>query len=231
LLLRSFKDLPADLADVDQVLGLLDRAWMLCEPLTTPYYVVIAARLVHELRLPTDRVVERLRGHPRIAELPIRARWEIEAAALALGAEPRLDVVPPDAVRRVVTAQVRGVCRTHGDASVAPDALVNALKHLIDEQWFEEVKLEAFAREHNLSRFAISRRFKTVVGRSPRQYLQEIRLHQAKRKLVETSWTVTDIAYECGFADAAQFSRLFKEATGMTPVGYREAMAASLRGA
>jgi AraC-like DNA-binding protein len=231
LLLGSFKDLPADLADVDQVLGLLDRAWLVCEPLTTPYYVVIAARLVHELRLPADRVIERLRSHPRIAELPIRARWEIEAASLALGAEARLDVVPPDDVRRVVTAQVHGVCRNHGHAAVAPDGLVNALKQLIDEQWFEDVRLETFARAHNVSRFAISRRFKTVVGRSPRQYLQEIRIHQAKRKLVETDWTVTDIAYECGFADAAQFSRLFKEATGMTPVGYRESMAASLRGA
>jgi AraC-like DNA-binding protein len=38
---------------------------------------------------------------------------------------------------------------------------------------------------------------------------------------------VTDIAYECGYADAAQFSRLFKEATGMTPTSYRDSMATS----
>ncbi|MGH9889755.1 MAG: helix-turn-helix domain-containing protein, partial [bacterium] len=134
---------------------------------------------------------------------------------------------PPDGVRRAVAAQVQGARHAAANAPPLSDGLVQALKQLIDRQWFEEVKLEAFARAHNLSRFAISRRFKTAVGRSPRQYLQETRIHQAKRKLVETDWTVTDIAYECGFADAAQFSRLFKEATGMTPVGYRDSMAAA----
>jgi AraC-like DNA-binding protein len=37
----------------------------------------------------------------------------------------------------------------------------------------------------------------------------------------------TDIAYECGFADAAPFARLFKEAAGMAPTTYRESMATS----
>jgi AraC-like DNA-binding protein len=35
---------------------------------------------------------------------------------------------------------------------------------------------------------------------------------------------VADIAYECGFADAAQFARIFKQTTGMTPTSYRESM-------
>jgi AraC-like DNA-binding protein len=220
LLLSGFRDLAADLADADPVLELLERAWLLREPLVTPYYVVLAARLIHDHRLSTSAVIDRLRRHPQIADLPIRARWVIEAAAVALGAED--EVAVPDDVRAAVVAQVHGVSRA--PAPAPNDALVSALKQLIDQQWFEDVKLEAFARAHNLSRFAISRRFKTVLGRSPRQYLQETRIQQAKRKLVETSWTVTDIAYECGFTDAAQFSRLFKEATGMTPVSYRECM-------
>jgi len=57
--------------------------------------------------------------------------------------------------------------------------------------------------------------------------LQETRIHQAKRKLVETTPTLTDISYEGGYADAVQSSRLFKEATGMTPTSYRESMATS----
>jgi AraC-like DNA-binding protein len=154
--------------------------------------------------------------------MPVRAGWLIEAAALALGAEVRAGAVPPEALCRTVAAQVRRSREVSAPAASATDASVQALKQMIDSQWFEEIKLEPFARARNLSRFAISRRFKTVLGRSPRQYLQEIRINQAKRKLVETDWKVTDIAYECGFSDAAQFSRLFKEATGMSPVRYRE---------
>jgi AraC-like DNA-binding protein len=224
LLLTGFHDFAGDLADADPVLELLDRAWLLREPLATPYYVVLAARLIHDHRLPAAAAIERLRHRSRSADLPIRARWVIEAAALALGAPEPPDIAIPDDVRRAIVAQVHGTSRAAAPAPAA-DPPVNALKQLIDQQWFEDVSLEAFARAHKLSRFAISRRFKTALGRSPRQYLQDTRIHQAKRKLVETTWTVTDIAYECGFADAAQFARLFKEATGMTPTIYRESMA------
>ena len=76
-------------------------------------------------------------------------------------------------VRQTVVAQVHGVSRAAAPIPAADDALVHALKQLIDQQWFEDVKLEVFARTHKLSRFAISRRFKIALGRSPRQYLQE----------------------------------------------------------
>ncbi len=222
LLVGSFDGIVAELGDVDQMLGLLDRALLLREPLTTPYYVVMAAHLVNDWQLPVRLFVDRIRSHPRLADMPPRAGWVIEAAALALGAEPRPDRAPPEEVRHAVMAQVHGPPRAAAPVPVAADASAQALKQLIDCQWFEEVSVEAFARAHNLSRFALSRRFKALLGRSPRQYLQETRIHHAKRKLVETDWTVTDIAFECGFTDAPQLSRLFKEATGMTPIRYRE---------
>jgi AraC-like DNA-binding protein len=197
-------------------LDLVDRALTLSEPLTAPYYVVMAARLVHDQGLSVAPFVARLRSHPRIAELPAGSRRITEAAALALGGQPGPASCPLD-VRDAVAALVWG--RVPGDA-VDPD--VHALKTLIDEQWFEKLQLDEFAGAHGISRFALSRRFKRALGRSPRRYQQECRLGQAKRKLVETSWTITDIAYECGFVDAAQFSRLFKEATGVTPGQYRD---------
>lgn len=238
LLLGCFEDLAADGTDgavlAEQALGLVERAAILREPLATPYYAVMAARLLHERGAPVAGFVERIRAHPRLAGLPLRAGWVIEAALLALGAEAG-GPAPPAHVLRAVTAQVQRPQRWPGEGRedgreegreevrARGDEPALALKQLIDAQWFEEVSLETFARTHRLSRFAISRRFKALLGRSPRQYLQETRIHQAKRKLVETTWTVTDIAYECGFSDAAQLSRLFKEATGMTPVRYREA--------
>jgi AraC-like DNA-binding protein len=229
LLLLSFQSLWTESVHIERVLTLLDRALLFREPLTTPYYVVMAARLVHDHRLPAARLVGRIRAHPRLADLPRRARWVIEAAALALRAEPRAEL-PPDDLRQAVAAQVHGPSRTTPRAASSSISLssleehpVTALKQLIDTRWFEQVSFEAFARNHNVSRYTISRRFKSLLGRSPRQYLQETRIDQAKRKLVETDGTLTDIALGCGFTDATQFSRLFKEATGMTPGRYREA--------
>lgn len=222
VLLRGFEALATDLVDVDQVIALIERASVLREPLTTPYYVVIAAQLIYGSQLPASRFIERIRGNPNLVAMQPRARWIIEAALQALGANEAVELAPPSELRTIVAAQVQNTRRPSTLAVPAGDAPVEALKQLIDGQWFEDVNVEAFSRAHNLSRFAISRRFKSVLGRSPRQYLQETRLHHAKRMLLETTWSVTDIAYEAGFADAAQFSRLFKEATGMPPVQYRE---------
>jgi len=95
LLLRGFDALATELTDADPVLGLLERAWILREPLTTPYYVVMAAQLIHDAQLPAEDFVAQVRAHRQLAAMPIRARWVIEAAVLALGAQADADAPWP----------------------------------------------------------------------------------------------------------------------------------------
>jgi AraC-like DNA-binding protein len=220
-LLGAFEEAAGEGADPAHVLALVERAVIVREPLATPYYVVMAARLIAGHGMPAVDFAARIREHPQLADLPLRARWVIEAAVRALGAAPGTGAAPPDEVARAVAAQIHTAGATAARAARPGDGSVQALKRLIDDQWFDGVRLGTFARENNLSRFAISRRFKTATGKSPRQYLQETRINQAKQLLVEANWTVADIAFECGFTDAAQFSRMFKQATGMTPMRYR----------
>lgn len=48
-------------------------------------------------------------------------------------------------------------------------------------------------------------------------YMRKIKVDKALYYLNHTSKTLTEVAYECGFADQSHFTRVFKTYTGCTP--------------
>ena len=64
--------------------------------------------------------------------------------------------------------------------------------------------------------------FKEVTGCSPQQYLIKKRLSVAQELLTDSSQNCTEIAYNCGFSNSAQFSSLFKKEYGITPKAYQQ---------
>ena len=78
------------------------------------------------------------------------------------------------------------------------------------------------ARQLGVSRTCLYKAFRSCSGKSVQQYLQDLRLEAACRFLAETSRTVTDIAFSCGFADAPSFCRIFRRVYGQTPLEFRE---------
>lgn len=63
---------------------------------------------------------------------------------------------------------------------------------------------------------------KANMGKSPMEYVREIRLTTAARALLVSNKNINDIAYECGYEDANYFIREFKSAFGFTPNQYRK---------
>ena len=64
--------------------------------------------------------------------------------------------------------------------------------------------------------------FKSVTGETIMHYLRRIRIHHAKVLLMEhPDKGIKDISLRCGFNSVSYFGRVFKEATGYTPQGYR----------
>ena len=112
----------------------------------------------------------------------------------------------------------------NGSLSTAPvscDSVARSLRHWIDDNWFTNTSLQQYAELQPKSLKTIARRFTQAYGVSPKQYQLNKRLGEAKTLLRESTWSLTDIAYECGFYDSAQFSRLFKTACNITPSTYR----------
>jgi AraC family transcriptional regulator, activator of mtrCDE len=80
----------------------------------------------------------------------------------------------------------------------------------------------------NMSRATFSRHFEDAIGRSANDFLIEIRMAVAGRKLVETDISITEIGEEVGYQSVAAFQRAFKKRVGVTPAQWRvEARTAS----
>ena len=66
--------------------------------------------------------------------------------------------------------------------------------------------------------------FKTAVGKTPHEYLNEQRIKRAANLLLSKTWNLAEIAYECGFSSQSYFNYAFKKAMNMTPRQYMKKM-------
>lgn len=93
----------------------------------------------------------------------------------------------------------------------------------IDAHAREPIDLETAAGEAGLSPFHFLRLFRRVLGVTPHQYLVRSRLRRAARLLADGGNSITEIAYEVGFADLSNFVRSFHRAAGVSPRRFRKA--------
>lgn len=84
-----------------------------------------------------------------------------------------------------------------------------------------QCRIEDVADHCNISIRQLQRGFQQVVGATPKGFARAVRFAAAQRALLlEPDTDLTDLAYRCGYADQAHFSRDFKELAGTTPGDY-----------
>ena len=76
------------------------------------------------------------------------------------------------------------------------------------------------ANQLGISEVYLRKLFYAHYKTTPKQYVLECRLKKAQQMLLETPFSITAIAEECGFSSLYHFCRLFKAKTGMTPTEY-----------
>lgn len=84
------------------------------------------------------------------------------------------------------------------------------------------ITLDEIAAITQLTPQSFCRFFRNRTSKSFIRFVNEIRVGQACRKLAEEEWSVSEIAYACGFSNLSNFNRFFKEITGKTPRAYRQ---------
>jgi len=82
--------------------------------------------------------------------------------------------------------------------------------------------LAALAR---VSLFHFNVAFRNSVGHPPHEYVIQRRIERAQGLMLSTDTPLSEIAIECGFADQAHFTRLFRAVSGETPAAWRRARA------
>lgn len=86
----------------------------------------------------------------------------------------------------------------------------------------EEISVPQLAAKMFLSPSRFAEIWKRETGAPPGEYFRRLKLNQAQTLLRTSDLSAGQIARECGFHDAAQFSRTFKKAFGVSPSAYRK---------
>ncbi len=96
-----------------------------------------------------------------------------------------------------------------------------AYKYML-EHYREEIRLNDVAELVGMTEVAFSRFLKKRTGRNFIDALNEIRLGHATRMLLDTTHSISEISFECGFNNLSNFNRIFKKKKQVTPSEFRE---------
>lgn len=94
-------------------------------------------------------------------------------------------------------------------------------KQVIEANLFSPVGVEDLAQKVNLSVSSFKREFKKLYADSPASYIKNKRLEKSAELLTVSDQRVTDIAFDCGFNDLANFTKSFRDKYKVTPTRYR----------
>ncbi len=94
----------------------------------------------------------------------------------------------------------------------------------INNNFKDHISLDQIANVANMTVPAFCRYFKKVTGKTFTKLVNEYRVVHATKLLSESTMSITDISFECGFNNFSHFNKLFKEITGKNASGYRKEM-------
>ena len=99
--------------------------------------------------------------------------------------------------------------------------LVKTIRDYLVQHIQEKFTIEEISEQYAISQTLLKRIFKAIYGMSIRQYLQEYRVEEAQRLLLQSNQSIVDIAMYVGYSNCSKFSAAFKKHTGILPKDYR----------
>jgi YesN/AraC family two-component response regulator len=93
--------------------------------------------------------------------------------------------------------------------------------HYIHAHYAEDLSIERFAQQMNMSVGHFSRTFKEEIGEKYVEYIAKVRIDKAKQYLLETDLNIDEIAAKVGYWGRNSFIPIFRKYEGVTPAKYR----------
>jgi AraC-like DNA-binding protein len=137
------------------------------------------------------------------------------------------ETLPPSQRDLAATTAICALVQYYFDHSevicreAAADRIAQVITY-IDQHYTEPITLAQLAKLSSYSPAHLTKRFRESTGVPPIRYLNNVRLQQAKYLLQFSALPVSQVMEQCGFNDAAYFSRSFKKMLGYSPQAFRE---------
>jgi AraC family transcriptional regulator len=107
-----------------------------------------------------------------------------------------------------------------------PPAWLATVESLLRESYCEPLTLDHLAAAAGVHPCHVSRTFRRFRGRTPGDFVHELRIRHVCEGLADPDRSLADLAVDAGFADQSHCNRVFKQVTGMTPGSFRTALRA-----
>ncbi len=209
--------------------------------LSVPRYAVHAFRFPqgqegYVLSVPPD-VLPALFGsaaeRPGAFSVPMTARASLATAALFDAILEELGDTRPlrgPLLRAHVTSLAVGLLRdSDGAADRGPpgpaERHMRAFERMVRRHLRDHLRIADYARALGLSADHLGRICRSMTGLSAAAFVEARLMQEARRQLAYTRNSISQIAYELGYADPAYFSRSFRRVQGASPSDYRAARA------
>lgn len=101
------------------------------------------------------------------------------------------------------------------------DKLVTAAQLWVADNYADSNPVGAMVAASGLTERSFLRRFKRATGQSPLEYVQTLRIEEAKQLLETSAMPLDEIAAEVGYSEPSAFRHLFRKLVGVTPSAYR----------
>ena len=99
---------------------------------------------------------------------------------------------------------------------------VKIINELMNERWNEKVTLNDLAAATNLNPITISKNFRKYFSCTFGEYMRKLKIEKSISLIKSGTYSLTETAYACNFADQSHFTRTFKELTGFLPKQYHK---------
>ncbi|MBK9718621.1 MAG: AraC family transcriptional regulator [Saprospiraceae bacterium] len=121
-------------------------------------------------------------------------------------------------IREIYRPYVKQIMMSSSRAS----RLANTFKHMLERDFIKNRSVQKYASELNISSKYLYDVVKATFGKTPRDFINDMLLLEAKVQLGSTDKTISEIAFELQFDDQAHFSHFIKQKTGMSPIALRQ---------
>ena len=95
-------------------------------------------------------------------------------------------------------------------------------QQLIEQDFNPSVKVKDYAQALGLHTKTLNAITHRVVGKSAKTFIDEIRVNNIKRQLLNSEQSIKEVAYKCGFIETTNFNNYFKKRVDKTPLEFRK---------
>ncbi len=106
------------------------------------------------------------------------------------------------------------------DSLKTPPDWMRIIKEILHDRWNENISLHDLSVQADVHPVTISKNFRKFFNCTLSEYTRKLKVEHAIELLASSKYSLTEVAYLCGFADQSHFTRVFTSATSYSPKAF-----------